>query len=135
MRKLPLNVLDIDLRGGLTSEVTPHAGIALAIETAWRIGVIAAAGKHLLKKRSPRGLARDQMVEAFVLLSAWGGDGLDDVDGLRRDMGLRALTGHSPPGAGDRAAVAGPLSRGRTACGVPGAGQLPPLRGRTGRRG
>jgi Transposase DDE domain group 1 len=99
MRKPLPNALDIDFKGGLTSEVTPHAGIALFIETGRRSGVMAAAEKYLPQKRSPKGLGQGQFVEAFVLLSALGGDCLDDCDGLRRDMGLRALTSYTLPAA------------------------------------
>src|SRR5205823_13345369 len=78
---------------------TPHAGIALFIETGRRSGIMAAAEKCLPPKRSPKGLGQDQMVEAFVLLSALGGDCLDDFDRLRRDQGLAALTGYPLPAA------------------------------------
>jgi hypothetical protein len=99
MRKPLPNALDIDFKGGLTSAVTPHAGIALLLETGRRSGVMAAAEKHLPPKRSPKGLGQGQMVEAFVLLSALGGDCVDDFDGLRRDMGLAALLGYTLPAA------------------------------------
>ena len=39
------------------------------------------------------------MVEAFALLSALGGDCIDDFEGLRRDCGLRALVGYFLPSA------------------------------------
>jgi hypothetical protein len=68
MRKPLPNALDIDFKGGLTSEVTPHAGISLFIETGRRSGVMAAAEKYLPQKRSPKGLGQGQFVEAFVLL-------------------------------------------------------------------
>lgn len=99
MRKPLPNALDIDFKGGLTSEVTPHAGIALLIETGRRSGVMAAAETYLPQKRSPKGLGHGQCVEAFVLLSALGGDCLDDFDDLRRDRGLAALCGYSLPAA------------------------------------
>ena len=38
-------------------------------------------------------------VESFVLLSALGGDCVDDFDGLRRDLGLAALLGYTLPAA------------------------------------
>lgn len=97
-RPLP-NALDIDLRGGLTEEVTPHAGSALFIELGRRSGVMAAAEKYLPAKKSPKGLGQGQMVEAVVLLSALGGDCLDDFDVLRRDRGLAALLGYDLPAA------------------------------------
>src|SRR5438067_1072605 len=94
MRRRPLaNALDIDLRGGLTDAVTPHAGSALLIELGRRSGVIGAAEKHLPAKRSPKGLRPGELVESFVLLGALGGECLDDFDGLRRDRGLAALPG------------------------------------------
>jgi hypothetical protein len=99
MRKPLANALDIDLRGGLTDKVTPHAGVALLLETARRSGVIAAAERALPAKTSPKGLRQGEMVEALVLLSALGGDCIDDLDGLRRDQGLAALTGYPLPAA------------------------------------
>ena len=56
MRRRPMpNALDIDLRGGLTDKVTPHAGSALLIDAIRRSGVPAAAERHLPAKRSPPG--------------------------------------------------------------------------------
>ncbi len=99
MRKPLANALGIDLRGGLTDKVTPHAGVALLIEVARRSGVIAASDRALPAKTSPKGLRQGEMVETLVLLSALGGDCLDDLDGLRRDQGLAALTGYPLPAA------------------------------------
>lgn len=99
MRKPLPNALDIDLAGGLTEEVTPHAGVALLIELGRRSGVMAAAEKYLPPKKSGKGLGQDQMVESFVLLSALGGDCIDDFEGLRRDYGLQALVGYFLPSA------------------------------------
>ena len=80
MRRPLANALDIDLRGGLTSEVTPHAGSGLLIELGRRSGVIAAAERHLPAKKSTRGLRQGELVESLVLLSALGGECLDDFD-------------------------------------------------------
>lgn len=100
MRRKPLpKALDIDLRGGLTDKVTPHAGVALLIDAMRRAGVPTAAERHLPAKRSPRGLGQGAMVESFVLLSALGGECLDDLDHLRGDQGLAALTGYTLPAA------------------------------------
>ena len=99
MRKPLPNALDIDLRGGLTEEVTPHAGVALLIELGRRSGVMAAAEKSLPPKQSAKGLGQGQFVESVVLLSALGGECLDDFDGLRRDRGLAALLGYDLPAA------------------------------------
>jgi len=99
MRKPLPNALDLDLRGGLTEEVTPHAGVALLLELGRRSGVMAAAEKHLPAKRTAKGLGQGQFVESFVLLSALGGECIDDFEGLRRDYGLAALVGYTLPAA------------------------------------
>src|SRR5207302_4126553 len=99
MRKPLANALDLDLRGGLTDKVTPQAGVAVLIELGRRSGVIAAAAQALPAKSSPKGLRQGELVEALVLLSGLGGDCLDDLDRLRRDQGLAALTGYDLPAA------------------------------------
>lgn len=50
-------------------------------------------------KRSRKGLRQGQMVECFVLLSALGGDCIEDMERLREDEGLEALLGYRPPAA------------------------------------
>jgi hypothetical protein len=97
--KILPNALDIDLRGGLTDEVTPHAGSALLVELGRRSRVMEAAEKYLPAKKNPKGLGQGQMVESFVLLSALGGDCVEDFDNLRRDRGLAALLGYDLPAA------------------------------------
>src|SRR5437763_4820127 len=100
MRRRPLaNALDLDLRGGLTDQVTPHAGAALLIELGRRSGVIGAAERYLPAKRSPKGLRQGELVESVVVLSGLGGECLDDFDRLRRDRGLAALLGYDLPAA------------------------------------
>ncbi len=99
MRKPLPNALDIDLRGGLAEEVTPHAGVGLLIELGRRSGVMAGAERSLPKRTSSKGMGEGQWVESFVLLSALGGDCVDDFDGLRRDYGLAALLGYHLPAA------------------------------------
>jgi hypothetical protein len=69
------------------------------LELGRRSGVIAAAERHLPAKRSPKGLGNGQFVEAMVLLSALGGDCLDDFDSLRQDRGLAALLSYDLPAA------------------------------------
>jgi len=93
------NALDIDLAGGLTDQVTPHAGSVLLIEVLRRSGVIAAVERHLPAKKSTKGLRQGELVEAFILLSALGGECPDDFDNLRRDRGLAALLGYDLPAA------------------------------------
>jgi len=91
--------LDIELRGGLAEDFTPHAGAELLIELGRRSGVMAAAEKSLPHKKSPTGLGQGQMVESMVLLSALGGDCIDDLARLRQDRGLAALLGYELPAA------------------------------------
>lgn len=98
-RKILPNALDIDFRGGLTDEVTPHAGVALLVELGRKSGVMGAAEKHLPAKKNPKGLGQGQMVESFVLLGALGGECVDDFEGLRRDRGLAAILGYDLPAA------------------------------------
>jgi len=93
MRKPLPTGLDIELRGGLSEATTPHAGAELLIDLGRRSGVMAAAEKYLPQKKSPKGLGHGQMVESMVLLSALGGDCIDDFQGLRQDHGLAALLG------------------------------------------
>ena len=99
MRKPLANALDIDYAGGLTQKVTPHAGVGLFIDLGRRSGVMAAAERYLPAKKSGKGLSQGQMVESFVLLSALGGECLDDFEGLRRDYGLAAMLGFHLPAA------------------------------------
>jgi len=98
VRKPLPNALDIDLAGVLTEAVTPHVGVALLIELGRRSGVMAAADKRLPPKKSAKGLGQNQMVEPFVLVSALGGDCIDDFEGLRRNYGLQALGGAGSDG-------------------------------------
>ncbi len=70
MRRPLANALDIDLRGGLTDQVTPQVGSALLIELGRRSGVIAAAERSLPTKQSSKGLRPGELVESFVVLSA-----------------------------------------------------------------
>ncbi len=89
--------LEIEFEAGLREEVTAHAGIALLVETARRSGVIAGAERALPAKKNPKGLTPGQMVEAFVLLSALGGEYPDDLQKLRQDQGLAVMVGYELP--------------------------------------
>jgi hypothetical protein len=55
------------------------------------------ADKVLPAKRSSKGLRHGQMVESFMLLSALGGDCIDDMKRLRDDEGLAGILGYQPP--------------------------------------
>lgn len=86
-----------DYMGGLKEESTAFAGAGLLIELYRQAGLGETAEKTLSAKRSPRGLNQGQMVEAFVLLSALGGDCVEDMERLRQDEGLGVLLGYTPP--------------------------------------
>jgi hypothetical protein len=87
------------ITGGLREEVTAWAGAAVLAELYRKAGVEAAVERSLPKKKSPKGVRQGQMVEVFVLLSALGGECLEDMERLRTDGGLAALLGYRPPAA------------------------------------
>ena len=89
--------LGVTLTGGLTEEVTPWAGATLLVELYRKAGAEAAVKRTLPHKKSPNGLREEQMVESFVLLSALGGDCLEDMERLRQDKGLEAMLGYPLP--------------------------------------
>jgi hypothetical protein len=51
----------------------------------------------LPQKKSSKGLTPGQMVESFIVLSAIGGDCVEDMEQLRHDKGLAAMLGYTPP--------------------------------------
>lgn len=91
--------LGISYAGGLSEESTAFAGAGLLAELYRQAGAGAVAEGVLPKKQSLRGLSQGQMVEAFVLLSALGGESLEDMERLRQDQGLATMLGYRPPAA------------------------------------
>jgi hypothetical protein len=92
--------LGVILTGGLEEEVTPWGGAALVVELYRKASVEAAVERALPKKKSSKGLRQGQMVESFVLMSALGGDCIDDMERLRQDkalMQIRPLQGSFIP--------------------------------------
>ena len=75
--------LGVTITGGLTEKVTPWAGATLSVELYRKIGVESAAKRGLPRKKSAKGIRQEQMVESFVLLSALGGDCIEDMERLR----------------------------------------------------
>ena len=90
-------VLGVKIVGGLEEASTPWAGASLLVELYRRSGVDAVANKVLPAKGSAKGLKPGQMVESFVLLSALGGECVDDMQHLRDDDGLKGILGYRPP--------------------------------------
>ena len=82
------SLLGVAYVGGLKEESTAFVGVGLLVELYRQVGVGTAAERALPRKRSPKGLKQEQMVESFVLLSALGGECLEDMERLRQDRGL-----------------------------------------------
>jgi len=90
-------VLGVKIVGGLREASTPWAGASLLTELFRRSGVDAVANKVLPSKGSAKGLKQGQTVESFVLLSALGGECVEDMQRLRDDAGLEGMLGYRPP--------------------------------------
>lgn len=90
-------VLGVKIVGGLREASTPWAGASLLVELFRRSGVDGMANKVLPAKGSAKGLKQGQTVESFVLLSALGGDCIEDMQHLRDDTGLTGILGYQPP--------------------------------------
>lgn len=67
------------------------------VELYRKAGIEAAVERALPKKKSSKGLRQGQVVESFVLLSALGGDCIEDIERLRQDKGLEVMLGYQPP--------------------------------------
>jgi hypothetical protein len=91
------NLLGVKIVGGLKETSTPWAGASLLIDLFRHLGMDGATNKVLPAKGSSKGLRPGQMVECFVLLSALGGDCIDDMKRLRDDEGLAGILGYRPP--------------------------------------
>ena len=91
------SLLGVKLTGGLEEEVTPWAGVSLLIELGRKCGAMETAKRVLPPKKLPKGLTEDGMVESFVVLSALGGECIDDMEQLRQDKGLPVILGYTPP--------------------------------------
>ena len=90
-------VLGVKIVGGLKEASTPWAGASLFVELFRRSGVDGVANKVLPAKGSAKGLKQGQTVESFALLSALGGDCIEDMQRLRDDDGLSGILGYRPP--------------------------------------
>lgn len=91
--------LGVTVTGGLEEVVTPWAGVSTLIEVYRSNGVGEAADRALPRKKTAKGLSQAQMTESFVLLSALGGECVEDIEKLRQDEGLGAMLGYQIPAA------------------------------------
>jgi hypothetical protein len=71
----------------------------MLVETYRTYGVGEAADKALPRKKTSKGLSQGQMTESFVLLSALGGECVEDMEKLRYDKGLEGMLGYEIPAA------------------------------------
>ncbi len=92
-------LLGIRVTGGLEGTMTAWAGVSPLIMLGRKCGLTETANVVLPPKKSYRGLQSGEMMESFVLLSAIGGDRVDDMERLRQDVGLAAMLGYTPPAA------------------------------------
>ena len=89
--------LGVKIVGGLREISTPWAGASLLIDLFRHLEMNEVADKVLPAKRSSKGLRHGQMVESLMLLSALGGECIDDMKRLRDDEGLAGILGYRPP--------------------------------------
>jgi hypothetical protein len=89
--------LGVKIVGGLKETSTAWAGASLLMDLYRQLKMGEAADKVLPTKKSTKGLKHGQMVESFVLLSALGGECIDDMKRLRGDEGLTGMLGYQAP--------------------------------------
>jgi hypothetical protein len=89
--------LGVKIVGGLKEESTPWAGASLLVDLFRKLKMDQTASKVLPPKKSNKGLNQGQMVESFVLLSALGGENIEDMQHLRDDRGLAGILGYTLP--------------------------------------
>lgn len=79
--------------------LTARGGLTLVIEMMRALQVDQAIDRWVKVRERHRGYAEKEVIEAFVLLLAGGGECLDDIDVLRADRGLSRLVGRELPTA------------------------------------
>ena len=76
--KQPSERLGVKIVGGLKEVSTPWAGASLLVDLFRKVEADKLANQVLPGKRSSKGLNQGQMVESFIILSALGGECLDE---------------------------------------------------------
>ena len=97
--KQPSERLGVKIVGGLKEVSTPWGGASLLIDLFRKLEMDRIANQVLPAKKSSKGLTQGEMVESFVLLSALGGECVDDMQHIRDDQGLAAILAYKPPAA------------------------------------
>ena len=89
--------LGIKVVGGLREATTPWAGSSLLVDLFRKLEMDKIANVVLPAKKSSKGLNQGQMVESFILLSALGGENIEDMQHIRHDAGLAGIVGYTLP--------------------------------------
>lgn len=84
---------------GEEGTVTARGGLTLVIEMMRALKVDHAIERLVKVRQRQRGYGESEVIEAFVVLLAGGGECLDDIDVLRGDRGLERLLGRELPTA------------------------------------
>ena len=95
--KQPSERLGVKIVGGLKEVSTAWAGVSLLLDLYRKLEMDQVANQVLPAKKSSKGLDQGQAVESFVLLSALGGENIDDMQHMRDDAGLAGILGYKPP--------------------------------------
>jgi len=95
--KQPSERLGVKIVGGLKEVFTPWSGVSLLVDLLRKVEMDKTANKVLPSKKTSKGLNQGQTVESFVLLSALGGECLEDMQHLRDDEGLAGIVSYKPP--------------------------------------
>jgi len=89
--------LGVKISGGLSEVTTAWSGVSLLVDLCRKLGIDRLANQVLPRKKSSKGLKPGETVESFILLSALGGECIEDMEHLREDEGLAAILGYRPP--------------------------------------
>lgn len=89
--------LGVKIVGGLKEVSTPWAGASLLVDLFRKLEMDQLANQVLPGKKTSKGLKQGQTVESFVLLSALGGENIEDMQHIRDDVGLAGIIGYQPP--------------------------------------
>ena len=90
-RRLQQGILRFIMRLGCSEEVTAHAGLTLVVEAARALGLDEIVARRLKIAKRKRGFSEVEKLAALLLLSAAGGERIEDIRMLSDDQGLTRL--------------------------------------------